>query len=241
MDQGLFINLNEFDVNDVDLETAPQSAEHYLQQVIAGRDRIPSCVSVSQTLISTSTTKSDTSSTSVAVRDSRAPPRDWCRAKVAEFSLLRSKMEKAPRRLALKLLWPSMLDEEKWEELLLRRCHSKCIQFLPLFPNHRGTPPAVPVVLSLPSRKVNALITYVAEWAESDNFNRELREWMFALLLIVEKPLLPEVCAAIRGLANRCKSLRSSLEAEREDEIREFSWFITIAADYFGQTDLSDL
>ncbi|VDM62270.1 unnamed protein product, partial [Angiostrongylus costaricensis] len=111
-------------------------------------------------------------------------------------------------------------DAEKWEELLLRQCHRKCVQFAPSFPSHRGTPPAVPIVLSLPSKKVNGLIPYVVEWAECDGFNRELREWIFALLLIVEKPLLPDVCAALRGLANLCKTLRNSLDIER---LAEFS------------------
>uniref|UniRef100_A0A0K0D2N7 Gigantea n=1 Tax=Angiostrongylus cantonensis TaxID=6313 RepID=A0A0K0D2N7_ANGCA len=111
-------------------------------------------------------------------------------------------------------------DAEKWEELLLRQCHRKCVQFAPAFPNHRGTPPALPIVLSLPSKKVNGLIPYVIEWAECDGFNRELREWIFALLLIVEKPLLPDVCAALRGLANLCKALRNSLDIER---LAEFS------------------
>lgn len=241
MDPGPFINVGEFDIDGVDLNTPPLSAEHYLQQVIADRVRTPSCISMNQPLVSASALKTDTTSTRAAVRDPRAPPREWCRAKVAEFSLQRSKMERASRSQALKLRWPSVSDAEKWEELLLRQCHRKCVQFAPAFPNHRGTPPALPIVLSLPSKKVNGLIPYVIEWAECDGFNRELREWIFALLLIVEKPLLPDVCAALRGLANLCKALRNSLDIERENEIRELSWFVAIVGDYFGQTDLSDL
>ncbi|PIO73965.1 hypothetical protein TELCIR_04036 [Teladorsagia circumcincta] len=52
---------------------------------------------------------------------------------------------------------------------------------------------------------------------------------------------MPDVCAAIRGLANLCRNLRSSVDIERKDEIRELSWFITIVSEYFGQTDLADL
>ncbi|PIO59344.1 hypothetical protein TELCIR_19194, partial [Teladorsagia circumcincta] len=89
--------------------------------------------------------------------------------------------------------------------------------------------------------QVNAVLPYAVEWAECGEFTRALREWIFAFLLIVQKPLMPDVCAAIRGLANLCRSSRNSVDIERKDEIRELSWFITIVSEYFGQTDLADL
>ncbi|VDO76354.1 unnamed protein product [Haemonchus placei] len=192
--------------------------------------------------VSTSASEAEVSSNtpSVVVHDPRAPKQEWRKAKVAEFSLMRSRMESAPRKSALRLHWPSLTDAEQWEELLLRRCHPKCTHFSPAFPHHQGTPPAVPVVLSISSSTVNAILPYVVEWAECGEFTRSLREWLFALLLIVQKPLLPDVCAAIRGLANLCRSLRSSVDVERKDEIRELSWFIAIVSEYFGQTDLAD-
>ncbi|VDL66209.1 unnamed protein product [Nippostrongylus brasiliensis] len=36
MDRGQFIDIGDFDVDAVDLDSAPQSAEHYLQQVKRG-------------------------------------------------------------------------------------------------------------------------------------------------------------------------------------------------------------
>ncbi|VDL66075.1 unnamed protein product [Nippostrongylus brasiliensis] len=107
-------------------------------------------------------------------------------------------------------------DAERWEEVLLRRCHPKCEHFMPHFPHHQGTPPAVPVVLSISSTMVNTLISYAVEWAE-DEFTRALREWLFALLLIIEKPLLPDVCAALRALASTCRRLRSRTDMKRSE------------------------
>ncbi|EPB79576.1 flavocytochrome c [Ancylostoma ceylanicum] len=167
------------------------------KQVIADRARGPSCVSVAQPDVSELVSEKEAApSSSAPERDPRAPQRKWCKTKVAEFSVLRSRMEKAPRRSAIKLKWPNMVE---------------------------------------------TLIQYAVEWAECDGFSRALREWLFALLLMVHKPLMPDVCAAMRGLANLCRNLRSSMDMERKDEIRELSWFICIVGEYFGQTDLADL
>ncbi|KJH53120.1 flavocytochrome c [Dictyocaulus viviparus] len=234
----------EFSLQRLRMERATRNVALKLpwpNMVIVDRFRSPSCVSINKPDVSTTTTVKDFALRNIAERDSRAPPREWCQAKVAEFSLQRLRMEKATRNVALKLPWPNMTNAEEWEELLLRRCHPKCVHFLPSFPNHRGTPPATPVVFGISFSMVNILIPYAVEWAECDEFSRALREWLFALLLIVQKPLLPDVCAAIRGLANLCRKLRSSLDIERKDEIRELSWFIAIVGEYFGQTDLSDL
>lgn len=242
MDRGQFIEIGAFDIDAVNLETAPQSAEHYLQQVIVDRIRGPSCVSIVQPQALNRGSEAETTTVrSATERNTRAPPRDWCKAKAEEFSKMRSRMESAPWNKALRLNWPHMSDAEHWEDLLLRRCHPKCTHLLPMFPHHKGTPPAVPVVLSISSATVSALIPFVVEWAECDEFSRPLREWIFSLLLIVQKPLLPDVCAAIRGLANLCRTLRSSLDPEKKDEIMELSWFIAIVGEYFGQTDLADL
>ncbi|WKY00821.1 hypothetical protein Q1695_015110 [Nippostrongylus brasiliensis] len=241
MDRGQFIDIGDFDVDAVDLDSAPQSAEHYLQQVIADRIRGPSCVSVAQDLVSLSTPETDVAATTATVeRDPRAPSREWCQAKVAEFSTMRSRMESISRKNALRLQWPHLSDAERWEEVLLRRCHPKCEHFMPHFPHHQGTPPAVPVVLSISSTMVNTLISYAVEWAE-DEFTRALREWLFALLLIIEKPLLPDVCAALRALASTCRRLRSRTDMKSTEEIHELSWFIVVVGEYFGQTDLADL
>ncbi|ETN71229.1 hypothetical protein RB195_008222 [Necator americanus] len=240
MDRGQFVDIGEFDINAVDMDCAPQSAEHYLQQVIADRVRGPSCVSMVQPSVSELVSEKE-APPSVQERDPRAPPREWCKAKVAEFSAFRSRVEKAPRKRVMKLKWPNMSDAEQWEDVLLRRCHPKCTQFLSSFPNHQGTPPAVPIVLSMSSALVETLIQYAVEWAECDGFSRALREWLFVLLLLVHKPLMPDVCAAMRALANLCRNLRSSMDVERKDEIRELSWFISVVGEYFGQTDLADL
>ncbi|KAK6029421.1 flavocytochrome c, partial [Ostertagia ostertagi] len=211
--------------------------------VIADRIRGPSCVSMARPEVSTSASEAESNSTvpRAVERDPRAPKQEWRKAKVAEFSMMRSRMESAPRKAALRIKWPNSASEEQWEELLLRRCHPNCVHFSTAFPHHQGTPPAVPVVLSISSSTVNAILPYAVEWAECGEFTRALREWIFALLLIVQKPLMPDVCAAIRGLANLCRSLRNSVDIERKDEIRELSWFITIVSEYFGQTDLADL
>ncbi|KAK6049916.1 hypothetical protein COOONC_12579 [Cooperia oncophora] len=240
MDRGQFVDIGEFDIDAVDMDCAPQSAEHYLQQVIADRIRGPSCVAVARPEVSKTASDAECSAAAPAERDPRAPKPEWRKAKVAEFSLMRSRMESAPRKSALRIHWPHP-DADQWEELLLRHCHPKCVHFSPAFPHHQGTPPAVPVVLSISQATVNAILPYAVEWAECGEFTRALREWIFAFLLIVQKPLLPDVCAAIRDLAKLCRNLRSSVDIERKDEIRELSWFIAVVSEYFGQTDLADL
>ena len=36
-------------------------------------------------------------------------------------------------------------------------------------------------------------------------------EWIYALMVFLEKPLLPDSCSALRSLARKCIELRSKL------------------------------
>uniref|UniRef100_A0A1I7XT97 Gem-associated protein 2 n=1 Tax=Heterorhabditis bacteriophora TaxID=37862 RepID=A0A1I7XT97_HETBA len=238
--KGQFVDVGDFDEGSVVLNVAPKSAEQYLKQVMVSRARCPSVVSI-QTPPRQASTPARDSNSNVEQGDDKAPKRQWQIAKNCDFSLKRARIDTMPReKIALKIKWPNIGEETLWEELMLRKCHPSAVQYLPLFPNHVATPPALPIVLSLSPTYVNTLIPYFVEWAEAESLTRPIREWLYALLLVVEKPLLHDVCAAIRLLAKLCRRTRRDINAFRQDEILEFSLFIVIVGDYFEQKDLAD-
>ncbi|CAD6196365.1 unnamed protein product [Caenorhabditis auriculariae] len=231
-----------------DLNGPPMTAASYLRQVRAGRDSCPDVVTASAPSTSKPVKKwAGTDGLNLRepmfdVKDPSRPSLEWQLAKSAEFAENREKVEKqsALNKTRLKIKWPPITDEELWRSTLLEHCAPEVEHLKPCFPNHLGTPPTLATVKSIKPKNVNDLIPLVVEWAEAEGLSRPLREWLFALLLVVEKPLLPDVIAALRDLAKMCRRLRSLLPEDRKAESLEFSMFITIVANYFGQKDLAD-
>lgn len=73
-----------------------------------------------------------------------------------------------------------------------------------------------------------------------NGFKRPRLEWLYALLLVVKKPLLQDVIASLRHFTRECQKRRAKLQEDEAAKIRELSLFVAIISVYFGQKDLGD-
>ncbi|CAI5445166.1 unnamed protein product [Caenorhabditis angaria] len=179
----------------------------------------------------------------VECQTSLVPSKEWQEAKSHDFASKRDQLEefrKTGKIRAIQLKLPRMSEEEEWHQFLLEKCAPKAESLKSKFENHVGTPPALSVVFGFAPRTVNELITYLVEWSESEGLTRPIREWIFALILVVQLPLLPDVISSLRDLVKICKKVRSTLSADRIDESNEFSMFIAVVSLFFNQKDLTD-
>ncbi|CAI4227998.1 unnamed protein product [Auanema sp. JU1783] len=238
MDRGQFIEIGNFDETSVDCSIAPQSAEQYLQQVMVSRNKCPQVVRVNVDVEKQNDPVPERKKTP---DDSKRQNYEWQKSKADDFSIKRAQYwEMKPTVKKLQMKYPSPDSEEKWRDLILEKCHPALSSKLSQFPNHICTPPALSLICGLNSPQVNALISYIVEWANTESLTRPLREWLFALMIAVELPLLHDVVASLRDLAKMCKALRAEIDSEKLDEISEISYFVAIVGVFFEQKDLID-
>lgn len=76
-----------------------------------------------------------------------------------------------------------------------------------------------------------------------NGYSRELFEWFYAVLLVLQCPPPSDECSAIREFAKHAKFLRSTLnESDILDNsiVYELTLFVAIISIYFEQKDLAD-
>lgn len=79
-----------------------------------------------------------------------------------------------------------------------------------------------------------------------EGYSKQLFLWLYSVLLVVQKPLLHDVCASLRSFAKQCRLIRAMLTddgsaAERgAPTTNEFSLFVALVSIYFEQKDLAD-
>ncbi|VDM25958.1 unnamed protein product [Toxocara canis] len=117
-----------------------------------------------------------------------------------------------------------------------------------------GHLPTPAIVMNLSENQVNSLIQHLVQvrWCSQDMFledgySKQLFQWLYSVLLVVEKPLLHDVCASLRAFAKQCRLLRatpaddsSGLAVGDVPTPNEFSLFIALISIYFEQKDLAD-
>lgn len=65
--------------------------------------------------------------------------------------------------------------------------------------------------------------------------------WIYAILVLLEKPLSPDCCYKLRQFAKKCIQLRAALKEEDADFLANpLNLFICVIARYFNQLDLAD-
>lgn len=106
-----------------------------------------------------------------------------------------------------------------------------------------GHQPLVSLVQRLPRATVLALLRYHARWLDSRSlvFTDSCGQWLFALLAVLEKPLLAEEEDRLRRLAQACRRARSGLAAGLQDPAAvPLCLVLCLVARCFGQADLAD-
>ena len=87
---------------------------------------------------------------------------------------------------------------------------------------------------------MEVLLGYNIRWLEEGGFTSHRGRWLYALLVKLEKPLIPEMCSLLRNLARTCIKLRSQLPSPDNPSLLQLNLFICLVGRYFDQTDLAD-
>ena len=257
--QKKFIDLGYFDRRKVDLNKTPMSVEEYLKQVIVDREQQPviavapnyrdimrtASTSGAVTPCASNGSNQCSSKTTVSDKSRFGPDKEWCMAKSNEFSLNRSVLEaiEVPDDLLENAQLPLLSDTQSWCQI----CFERRLEGLPIaqeleerFAHHTGTPPTMKLLKSLNDQQVNTLVEYQIAYICKNGHSRARLEWIYALMLVLKKPLLHEVVAALRDFCRKCREWRALLDEDELELIYELSWFIAIISIYFSQRDLAD-
>ncbi|KAG0563246.1 hypothetical protein M758_8G015100 [Ceratodon purpureus] len=98
--------------------------------------------------------------------------------------------------------------------------------------------PLLGILMKLDEVKRAALLRYHIAWLERvDGLPEERAQWLFALSVVVDKPLDAQTMAAYRSLLRRCASLRASKTSAEDEDLHRLNVLITIAGRYFGQAE----
>ncbi|KAI6203099.1 hypothetical protein M3Y94_00517300 [Aphelenchoides besseyi] len=248
MEQEAIIDVGNFDHSSVDLNKPAGTVEEYIKQVIVSRER---CEEIAvATNIDRSQFKKPISlvpvDDSTSASCSFTPPLSWSQAKVDNFTVMRTMFEQqreAFTKPSSSIKLPSVYDSDGWIKFCLKdRAQALVISesSASSFEHHTGTPPALPLILSLSDNTVNNVVMHLINHFVEMGYNRPLAEWIFSLFLAIKKPLLHDVCSSFRQLARTCRVARSKLDESQISLIREYTFFIAVISLYFGQKDLSD-
>ncbi|RDD45994.1 Gem-associated protein 2, partial [Trichoplax sp. H2] len=121
--------------------------------------------------------------------------------------------------------FPAMKDENGWLTFCLGSN------------KHRGNPPTLALLASMKYAVLIKAFENLTEGFNQKEFTDLFGQWLYALLVCVEKPLLPETTSMLRILARNCSERRETLATD-DHLVSALNLIIVIVARYFSQTDL---
>lgn len=90
-------------------------------------------------------------------------------------------------------------------------------------------------------RVLESLNIFLESLTPGTCFNDDIGTWIYAMLSLLDLPLLSDDCHVVRSLAKKCIELRSNFKATDSKDYYPFNLIICIVSKFFGQLDLSDL
>jgi len=262
MDQDKFCDLGNFDESEkaeIDLTQPPTSGEAYLRQVIVGRERCQPIVVANRDF--TSYTAKRTSQIpadllpEIAPDQSNSPPfppKSWRQQQRNKFDDLRweltQKRNKILEKVTSKIRFPNLGNEEGWKKFCFETCTpqitDQCSKNSDLLKLHSGTPPLLTIIASLSPAQATDLFEFQVAWFVEEGYRADRMHWLYALMLLIEKPLTPEACSALRDMARALTKIRQAISADDKSEeteaiLKACNLFLCLVVEYFGQRDLA--
>ncbi|XP_026855717.2 gem-associated protein 2 [Electrophorus electricus] len=181
-----------------------------------------------------------------------SPSLKWQQQQVSSFSEVRQSVTKNRQHWKVQFLddnvvMPKPDDEDGWKKFCLgekvflnitsteRDIGNPGLDYVKI-----GFPPFLSIMSKLNQSTISAVLEYLINWFEENDFVPQLGRWLYALLACLEKPLLPEAHSLIRQLARRCSAVRANLENKDDERLSALNLMICIVARYFEQNDLAD-
>ncbi|GIL82412.1 hypothetical protein Vretimale_11850 [Volvox reticuliferus] len=99
--------------------------------------------------------------------------------------------------------------------------------------------PVVRTVLALDQVSVGFLIQrHVGQLNSQSSLSYIRSQWLFALAAVLERPVPPDVAAAMRDLVRRCSAWRADLKHPEDPVLPRLNVLLAVAGGYFGQDEL---
>ncbi|XP_076756758.1 gemin 2 isoform X1 [Xylocopa sonorina] len=225
---------------DVNLSIIPTSGEEYIKRVILEAQKCADVVvaEIDRNRIKKPTIDVEPLSGCVEAPPWIGPSLDWQLYQVSDFSDIRLYISQLKSEIrTLKRKWippkidtPDMDDEQGWIEF----CSGSGAEKARFAPN-------LNTMFCLNQPMVEQILEHLVEYVKSlDKIEYELGQWIYALLVILEMPLTPEMCSCLRSLARTCSVMRANSMKLEVHEIGTLNLFICLVARYFRQLDLAD-
>lgn len=250
MEQDAVFDLGNYDEKTVNMEEPPRSALHYLQQTAIERSRCSAVVCMGEDFVaSVQPSSSKPLTDDIPVATPNIPSEEWCRSKCSLFSQYRSEIEakKVNCPPVTDLVLPVATDYKQWIKFcgLKRDRPNQNVDRTapPRTLTQARRPPTIPLILSLSENRINHLVEHLTKFFVENGYSRELFEWFYGVLLVLQNPPPSDECSAIREFAKHAKLLRSGLDQKDIIEstiIHELTLFVAIIGIYFEQKDLAD-
>ncbi|XP_076180257.1 gemin 2 isoform X2 [Ptiloglossa arizonensis] len=162
---------------------------------------------------------------------------DWQQCQVSDFSNIRLYISQLKNEIQTsKRKWkspqfdlPDMNDQNGW----IKFCLGQYKEMI--------TIPTLNIVFCLNQPMVEQILEYLVEYIRTQKkIEYELGQWMYALLVVLEVPLTPDMCFCLRSLARTCSIIRANSKTLEVYEIGALNLFICLVARYFRQLDMAD-
>ncbi|XP_078676827.1 gem-associated protein 2-like [Branchiostoma floridae x Branchiostoma belcheri] len=229
----------------------------YLQRVRLEAERCPSVVVADidvATFKDKQTVLVSPSSGFIPAEKGFAPTIPAQRKLAAQFSNVRQayrrylqnkKKEKPARELKL----PGMKDESGWKRLCMgcgvspEGSIEEGEEGNEATPDStkEGQPPSLQILMTMDQWTVIQVLDYHIAWLQRHGFSALQAQWLYALMVCLEKPLYPDTAASLRTLSRCCSAVRATLDNKEDDRLAPLNLLICLVSRYFDQGDLADM
>ncbi|XP_078595914.1 gem-associated protein 2-like [Branchiostoma floridae x Branchiostoma japonicum] len=165
--------------------------------------------------------------------------------------LQNKKKGKADQEPKLKL--PAMKDESGWKQLCLgcgvspegsvedgEEGRLEEGQGATTDNKKEGRPPSVHILITMDQWTVIQVLDFHITWLQRHGFSTIQAQWLYALMVCLEKPLYPDTAASLRTLSRCCSAIRATLDSKEDDRLAPLNLLICLVSRYFDQGDLAD-
>lgn len=167
------------------------------------------------------------------------PTLNWQQCQIADFSDVRlyvSRLKSEIRstkhqRKTLNVQLPSTDDEDGWYDFCLGSTAK----------GYEARNPTLDIVFSMKQPTIERVLEHLVHLIEAQRkIEPELGQWVYALLVVLELPLNPDMCSCLRSLARTCSVIRADTSTIEMHNVGTLNLFICLVARYFHQLDLVD-
>ncbi|XP_039290085.1 gem-associated protein 2-like [Nilaparvata lugens] len=175
------------------------------------------------------------------------PSLEWQNEQVADFSDLRHAIairreDEKTHGTNVKEVFPEKHSEQAWFEICIKEpIKPKKFQYHAGIGKHCYKEPLLSFLLSMSQDTLLSLLENFVLWINEGHTSVQLSgRWIYCIFSVLEVPLIPEMCSALRELCKLAAKERSILEEHESRTVNTLNLIICLVGRYFSQTDLAD-